>query len=256
MKVEPGDNAELVKSREEIEIMRKAGRELARICRQISQLVHPGVSTLELDKVARQMIEETNAKPAFLGYHGYPASVCTSIDEEVVHGIPSRKRCLREGEILSIDVGLILNGFFSDMAVTVPVGRIDPETSRLVAVTRRALEIAVEAARPGKRVGDISVAVQRYVEGEGFSVVRQYTGHGIGRQMHEEPKVPNFGEAGKGMRLRPRMVLALEPMVTAGTWRTETLADGWTVVTQDRRPAAHCEHTVALTDDGAEILTV
>jgi len=248
--------ADLVKSGEEVELMRKAGRELARIRRQLVSLVHPGISTLELDKVAQRMIESIGAKPAFLGYHGYPASICTSINEEVVHGIPSNKRYLRPGDIISIDTGLILNGFFSDTAITVAVGEVDPEVARLVAVTAKALELGIAALRPGRRIGDVSAAIERYVEGEGYSVVREYTGHGIGRQMHEEPKVPNFGEPGKGMRLKAGMVLALEPMVNRGTWKTQVQANGWTVITADRLPSAHFEHTVALSKDGAEILTV
>lgn len=250
------DTAELIKSRDEIELMRKAGRELAAVCRKLVELVHPGISTYELDKVARHLIESAGAKPAFLGYHGYPASICASINEEIVHGIPSRKRTLHEGDLISIDIGLILHGFFSDMAVTVPVGQVDPEIERLIAVTKRALEVGIAAAKPGKRVGEISSAVEKYVEGEGFSVVREYTGHGIGRQMHEDPRIPNYGKPTDGIRLKPGMALAIEPMVNVGGWQTELMSDGWTVLTLDRKPSAHYEHTIALTEDGAEILTV
>lgn len=250
------DNAELIKSHDEIELMRKSGHALAAVCRQLEGLVHPGISTYELDKVARDLIETAGAKAAFLGYHGYPASICTSINEEIVHGIPSRKRFLREGDLISIDMGLILHGFFSDMAVTLPVGQVDPEIERLIAATKRALEVGIAAAKPGKRMGEISSAIEKYVTGEGFSVVREYTGHGIGRQMHEDPKVPNFGKPTDGIRLKSGMVLAIEPMVNIGTWQTELMPDEWTVLTLDRKPSAHFEHTVALTEDGADILTV
>ena len=249
-------HAELIKSGAEIELMRQAGRELARIRDAVANLAHPGISTLELDKVARQLIESAGAKPAFLGYHGYPASICASINHEVVHGIPSRKRCLRDGDLLSIDLGLILHGFYADTAVSVAVGKVEPSVARLIEVTRNALSVGIEAMRTATRIGDISHAIEKFVVGEGFSVVREYTGHGIGRQMHEDPKVPNFGEAGKGVRLKKGMVLALEPMVNMGSWKTEVLGDEWTVVTADGKPSAHFEHTVALTENGVEVLTV
>ena len=255
-RVRPDFNAELIKSGEEIELMRAAGRELARIRGEVTSLAHPGISTHELDTVARQLIESVGAKPAFLGYHGYPATICASINEEVVHGIPSRKRILRDGDLLSIDLGLILHGFFSDTAITVPVGEVAPEDRRLIDATQGALAVGIQAMRPGQRIGDVASAIERYVQSQGFAVVREYTGHGIGRRMHEEPKVPNFGEAGKGMRLKTGMVIALEPMVNAGGWKTEVMPDGWTVVTADRKRSAHFEHTVALTENGAEILTV
>lgn len=249
-------HAELVKSGEEIELMRQAGRELARIRDAVADLAHPGISTLELDKVAHQLIEAAGARPAFLGYHGYPASICASINNEVVHGIPSRKRCLRDGDLLSIDLGLILHGFYADTAVSVGVGKVEPSVARLIDVTRIALSVGIGAMQTAQRIGDIGHAIEKYVAGEGFSVVREYTGHGIGRQMHEDPKVPNFGEAGKGVRLKRGMVLALEPMVNMGSWKTEVLDDDWTVVTADGKPSAHFEHTVALTEDGVEVLTV
>ncbi|MBN1868270.1 type I methionyl aminopeptidase [Candidatus Sumerlaeota bacterium] len=255
IQVQPGRHAGLIKSDEEIEQMRVAGHELARVRERLSEMVHPGVSTWDLDRVARESIERIGAVPAFLGYHGYPATICSSINEEVVHGIPSKNRILADGDLISIDVGLVLGGFFSDTALTLPVGRVAPEVEHLIAVTRRALDVGIEAARAGRRLGDVSSAIQEYVEGENLSVVREYTGHGIGRQMHEEPKIPNFGEAGKGLRLRPGMVLALEPMVNLGVWNTEVMPDGWTVVTADRKPSAHFEHTISLTRDGVEILT-
>ncbi|HUT26214.1 MAG TPA: type I methionyl aminopeptidase [Sumerlaeia bacterium] len=247
--------AGLIKSAEEIERMRKAGRELAAIRRRMAEMVRPGVSTEELDRTAREMVEAMGATPAFLGYHGFPATICASINEEVVHGIPSRERHLREGDMISIDIGLIHYGFYADTALTVAVGHVGQEVERLIEATRRALDIGIEAARPGKRVGDVSAAIQECVEAENFSVVREYTGHGIGREMHEDPKIPNYGLRDKGLRLREGMALALEPMVNAGTWRTEILEDGWTVVTADRKPSAHFEHTIALTKNGAEILT-
>jgi len=247
--------AGMVKSQEEIRQMRKAGGELALIRDALGQLVKPGVTTAELDEAAQEMIEAIGAKPAFLGYRGFSRSICTSVNEEVVHGIPSPDRTLKQGDVISIDVGLLHYGFVSDTAITVPVGEIDPEVSRLLAVTRRSLEIGIEAARPGQRLGDLGSAIQEYVEAEGFSVVTEYTGHGIGRQMHEEPKVPNFGKPGKGMRLRDGMVIALEPMVNMGQSATRELGDGWTVVTADGKPSAHFEHTIALSENGAEILT-
>jgi methionyl aminopeptidase len=247
--------AGLIKSAEEIERMRRAGQELAPIRSRMADMVRPGVSTEELDRVAREMVEAVGAKPAFLGYHGFPATICASINEEVVHGIPSPERRLRVGDMISIDIGLIHYGFYADTAFTVAVGHVSQEVQRLIEATRRALDVGIEAARPGRRVGDVSAAIQGFVEAESFSVVREYTGHGIGREMHEDPKIPNYGVRGQGLRLREGMVLALEPMVNAGTWRTETLGDGWTVVTADRRPSAHFEHTIALTKNGAEILT-
>lgn len=245
----------LIKSREEIELMRRAGEELAGVREKLERMVRPGVTTAELDDLAREEIERLGAKPAFLNYNGYPATICASINEEIVHGIPSEKRRLREGDLISIDVGLIHYGFYSDTALTVPVGEVSAEFLRLIEVTRQALEIGIDAARPGVRLGDVSSAIQQYVEGEGLAVVREYTGHGIGRQLHEEPKVANFGTAGKGLRLRPGMVIALEPMVNLGTWGTRVLEDDWTVVTADGKASAHFEHTVALTPGGAQVLT-
>jgi len=201
------------------------------------------------------MVEAGGARPAFLGYHGYPATICASINEEVVHGIPSKDRILCEGDLVSVDVGLVYDGFVADTAISLPVGPVSPEIERLIEATRRSLDAGIAAARPGHRLGDVSSAIQSCAESAGFSVVREYTGHGIGREMHEEPKVPNYGPASKGLRLRAGMVLALEPMLNVGGWQTEVLEDGWTVVTKDRKASCHFEHTIALTEDGAEILT-
>lgn len=255
IKVKHHQHADLIKSRDELEIMRRAGRELAQVRDKVASLIKPGVTTHELDEVARADIEKFGAKPAFLGYNGYPRTLCTSINEEIVHGIPDPGRRLKQGDLISIDIGLIHDGFYSDTAMTAAVGEVDPEIERLIEVTHKALEVGIEALRSGNRVGDVSNAIQTYVEGENLAVVREYTGHGIGRQLHEEPKVPNFGPPAKGLRLRPGMVIALEPMVNLGTWKTEVLKDGWTVVTADRKPSAHFEHTIALTQNGAEILT-
>lgn len=255
IKPKPDRYAGLIKSDEELEAMRRAGRELARVREEVARAVRPGVTTQELDRLALRLITELGAKPAFLGYNGYPATLCTSINEEVVHGIPSARRRLNAGDLISIDLGLILQGFYSDTAVTVAVGEVSAERRQLIEVTRKALEVGIAAMRADGRVGDVSSAIQRYVESQKMTVVRDYTGHGIGREMHEDPKIPNYGSPGRGLRLRPGMVLALEPMVNLGTWRTQVLEDGWTVVTADGKPSAHFEHTVALTGAGVEILT-
>jgi methionyl aminopeptidase len=214
----------------------------------------PGVTTAELDELARTRTRALGAEPAFLGYHGYPASLCVSVNDEVVHGIPSRRRRLAEGDVVGLDFGAVLDGWYGDAARTVAVGRIDSAAARLLAVCREALVRAVAAARPGGTLGDVGAAVQRWVEGEGFSVVREFVGHGIGRRLHEPPHVPNFGEPGKGERLRPGMVLAIEPMVNAGTPDVEQLDDGWTAVTADGALSAHFEHTVAVTENGPVVL--
>ena len=247
--------ASLIKTGKEIETMRAAGRMLAAVRDRIAEMVRPGVSTWDLDAEARRLIEADGARPAFLGYHGYPATICASINEEVVHGIPAKDRVLKEGDLLSVDVGLVYDGFVSDTAVSVGVGRVSDDIARLIDATRRSLDAGIKAASTARRVGDISAAVQACAEAAGFSVVREYTGHGIGREMHEDPKIPNYGPAGKGLRLRPGMALAIEPMVNLGGWQTEVLDDGWTVVTKDRKASCHFEHTIALTEDGAQILT-
>jgi methionyl aminopeptidase len=243
------------RSAAELEKMRAAGRLVGEVLTALTPSVVPGVTTAELDEVAEKMITDAGAIPAFKGYHGYPATICSSINEEVIHGIPSGQRVLREGDILSIDVGASLEGYFGDSAITLPVGHVSEEAARLLTVTEEALYKAIEVARPGGRVSDIGHAVQKHVEAYGFSVVREFVGHGIGQKMHEEPQVPNYGEAGRGPRLAEGMVLAIEPMVNAGKPAVKVLGDGWTAVTRDGSLSAHFEHTVAVTADGPWILT-
>ena len=243
------------RSAAELEKMRAAGRLVGEVLTELTAQVKPGVTTAALDEIAEELIRRAGAIPAFKGYHGYPATICASINEEVIHGIPSRRRVLQEGDILSIDVGASLGGYFGDSAITVPVGRVTEEAASLLRVTEEALYKAIEHARPGGRISDIGNAVQRHVEAHGFSVVREFVGHGIGQQMHEEPQVPNYGEPGHGPRLAAGMVLAIEPMVNAGSPAVKVLADGWTAVTRDRSLSAHFEHTVAVTGEGPWILT-
>jgi methionyl aminopeptidase len=249
--------------RERIEL--RTADEIARI-RDACLVVHdvlaelvaaavPGTTTGELDRLARARTRDRGAAPAFLGYHGYPAALCISVNEEVVHGIPSSRRVLRAGDVVGLDFGVVHHGYYGDSAFTVAVGAVDPAARRLLGVARGALDRAIAAARPGARVGDVGAAVQRHVEGHGFSVVRDFVGHGIGRSLHEPPHVPNFGLPGSGVPIRPGMVLALEPMVNAGTSGVRVLDDGWTAVTQDGGLSAHFEHTVAVTENGPEILT-
>jgi methionyl aminopeptidase len=243
------------KSPQALARMREAGRVLVaamRICREMAK---PGVSTLEIDQEVEALIRKRGARPAFKGYRGYPATVCVSINEEVVHGIPAAHRRLKEGDIVGLDFGAIVEGFHADAAITVPIGEIPPGVQRLLDVTREALDLAIDQVRPGKRIGDVSAAVQRHAEGAGFGVVRAFVGHGIGRDLHEDPQVPNFGEPGKGVLLRPGMVLAIEPMVTMGHWAVRVLDDRWTAVTEDGSLAAHFEHTVAVTEAGPDVLT-
>jgi len=235
--------------------MREAGRILADAFRMCRDLVKPGVSTLEIDREVENLIRERNAKPAFKGYRGFPATICASINEEVVHGIPAARRRLREGDIIGLDLGAIVEGYYADAAVTLPVGEVPDEVRRLLDVTRESLELGIAECRPGRRIGDVSVAVQRHVEAAGFGIVRAFVGHGIGRALHEDPQVPNFGEPGRGPLLRAGMVLALEPMVTMGHWEVRVLADRWTAVTVDGSLAAHFEHTVAVTEHGPDVLT-
>jgi methionyl aminopeptidase len=216
----------------------------------------PGVTTLEVDAVAREVIDRRGARSNFLGYHGFPAVVCTSPNEVIVHGIPSPDVKLEEGDILSIDCGAIIEGWHADAAVTVPIGEIDAESQRLIDVTRESLEAAIQQVVEGKRLGDVGAAVEGRAEAAGFTVVREYVGHGIGTAMHEEPQVPNYGPAGRGMKLKEGLVLAIEPMVNAGGPETEVLEDGWTVVTRDGRRSAHFEHTIAVTHNGPEVLTL
>lgn len=248
--------AVILKSVDEIEKMRRAGRVVREVLELVRAHVKPGATTLDLERVAESRISELGAKPAFKGYHGYPCVLCTSVNSEVVHGIPSKKRVLKEGDIVSVDCGAVIDGYYGDAAITVPVGeKISPEAEKLLRVTEASLKAGIAQVRPGATLGDIGAAVQQVVEAEGFSVVRDFVGHGIGAQMHEEPQVPNFGEAGRGMKLRPGMVIAIEPMVNAGKPDVRVLKDGWTAVTDDGSMSAHFEHTVAVTDTGARILT-
>ncbi len=245
----------VLKSPREIALMRDAARVVVaaqRLCRELSR---PGVSTLEIDQEVEGLIRKAGARPAFKGYRGFPATICASINEEVVHGIPAAHRRLKEGDIVGLDLGAVVEGYYADAAFTLAIGEIPPEVQRLLDVTRESLELAIQQARPGNRLGDVSAAVQRRVEAAGFGVVRAFVGHGIGRELHEDPQVPNFGEPGKGPLLRAGMVLAIEPMVTMGHWEVRVLADRWTAVTEDNSLAAHFEHTVAITADGPDVLT-
>ena len=246
----------IYKSPDEVDKMRVAGRIVAATIDAVLGAVRPGVSTADLDAVAEGFIREREATPSFKGYRGFPASICASLNEEVVHGIPSPKRILKEGDVLSLDFGAIWEGYHADSAMTVFVGEPpSAEAEKLVRVTEDALEAGISQIRPGGRLSDISHAVQQVVEGAGFSVVREYVGHGIGRNLHEDPQIPNFGLPGRGPELRPGLVVAVEPMVTMGDWRTRVLADDWTVVTADGSLAAHFEHTIAVTEAGHEVLT-
>lgn len=235
--------------------MRAAGRIVGEILALLQERIAPGVTTAELDRIAESECRKRKARPAFKGYGGFPYTICASPNEKVVHGFPDSTP-LREGDILSIDFGVLYDGFYGDAAVTVPVGRVEPTASRLLAVTEASLGRAIGAARAGGRLSDISHAVQTYVEAEGFSVVREFVGHGIGRQLHEAPQLPNFGPPGQGPRLKPGMTLAIEPMINAGGPGVKVLGDGWTAVTTDGQLSCHFEHTVAITEDGAEILTL
>jgi methionyl aminopeptidase len=245
----------VIKSPVEIEMMREAGRITAKALRLVGESVRPGVTTRALDKIAEEYIRSEGAKPAFLGYHGFPATLCTSINEQVVHGIPG-KRMLAEGDVLSVDCGAVVDGFFGDSAMTFAVGEVSAEARALMDATRDSLTAGIAKMRADMRLYDIGAAVQQVAEAAGFSVVREYVGHGIGRAMHEEPQVPNFGQAGKGVQLKPGMVFAVEPMVNAGGYEVRSLDDGWTVVTADGSLSAHFEHTIAVTEDGPVILTV
>lgn len=244
-----------IKTSEEIETMRQAGRIVAETLALLESKIRPGITTGELDALAYDNCVKKGAIPSFKGYNGFPASLCASINEEVVHGIPSPHRKLREGDIVSLDFGVIYQGLQGDAAITVGVGKIDPLAEKLIQVTREALYAGIDKARSKRRLSDISWAVQSYVEARGFSVVKQYVGHGIGRRMHEDPQIPNFGPPGRGPILQPGMVLALEPMVNVGTWKTVVKEDGWTVVTEDGALSAHFEHTVLVTKGAPDILT-
>jgi len=243
------------RSQSEVDKLRRVNQLVARILGELRQMVVPGVTTEDIDVLAERRVRDAGAEPAFKGYHGYPATVCVSVNEQVVHGIPSA-RPLVSGDIVSIDMGAKLDGFFGDCAVTVPVGSVTPEVSGLLRVTEAALFRGIDAVRPGARVSDIGAAVQQHVEAQGYSVVREFVGHGIGTSLHEEPQVANYGPAGHGPRLSEGMVLAIEPMVNAGKPAVKVLPDGWTAVTKDKSLSAHFEHTVVVTRDGAEILTL
>ncbi len=244
----------ILKSDREIEYMRDAGKIVAETLVEIQNAVKPGVSTLELDKIAEKYIRSCGAIPAFKGYGGFPATICSSINEEVVHGIPSLKK-LNNGDNVSIDVGAEIHGYNGDSAVTFPVGEVTAEMQDLLDVTQQSLYKGIEQAIAGNRLGDISNAVQTCTEKHSYGIVRDYVGHGIGRKMHEDPQIPNFGAAGRGPRLKAGMALAIEPMINLGTHEVKTLHDGWTVVTKDRKPSAHFEHTIVITDGKPEILT-
>jgi methionyl aminopeptidase len=243
------------RSQSEIEKLRRVNQLVARILAELRQMVAPGVTTHDIDALAERRVREAGAQPAFKGYHGYPATVCASVNEQVVHGIPS-SRALVEGDIVSIDMGAKLDGFFGDCAVTVPVGEVSKEALSLLRVTEEALFRGIEAVKPGARVSDIGAAVQKHVEAHGYSVVREFVGHGIGTSLHEDPQVANYGPGGSGPRLSEGMVLAIEPMVNAGEAAVKVLSDGWTAVTVDRSLSAHFEHSVVVTRGGTEILTL
>jgi methionyl aminopeptidase len=243
------------RSSSELDRMREAGRLVGEILTELSSMVAPGVTTADLDEAAERRIRAAGAIPAFKGYHGYPATICASVNEEVIHGIPSGRRVLNEGDVISIDVGASLDGYYGDSAITLPVGQVSEPAAQLLRVTEEALYKAIERVKVGGRVSDIGHAVQHHVEAYGFSVVREFVGHGIGQRMHEEPQVPNYGEPGRGPRLAEGMVLAIEPMVNAGKPAVKVLADGWTAVTRDGSLSAHFEHTVAVTANGPRILT-
>lgn len=250
--------APVLKSPREIQIMREAGRIVARVHAALKDVIHPGVSTFDLDQLAVSVIQKYNATSAFIGYRGFPASICASVNSELVHGIPNRRRVLSEGDIISIDIGVNYRGFIGDSAWTYAVGRVSPVAEELMRVTEASLYEAIKKAKAGNRVIDISRAVQQHVEAHGMHIVREYTGHGVGRQMHEGPQVLNYvsEDVDGNIQLQPGLVLAIEPMVQYGTWETKTLKDKWTVVSKDGSLAAHFEHTVAITNSGPEILTL
>jgi len=244
-----------VKSPQELDSMRRAGKIVGNVIDLLKAAVAPGMTTKDLDEIAYKEITRQKAKPTFMGYHGFPASICTSVNEEIVHGIPG-KRILQEGDIVKVDVGATIEGFIGDAAVSLPVGEVTPEAITLMEDTRISLEEGIRAAQPGGRVGDIGAAVQAYGESRGYGVVREFVGHGVGRFLHEDPQVPNYGQAGMGPLLRVGMCIAIEPMFNLGDWHTKILDDEWTVITADGKLSAHFEHSIAITEDGPEILTV
>ena len=242
------------KSQKEIDKMRASGQLVGGVLQQLRAMVAPGMTTLEVDRAAEKMIRDAGAYPTFKGYNGFPFSICASVNEQVVHGFPSEYE-LKEGDIFSIDVGATLDGFVGDTATTVAIGKVTEDCSRLMRVTEECLQLAIEQCRAGNHLGDIGFAVQSHAEAHGYSIVRDYVGHGIGRKMHEDPQIPNYGKPGKGPKIKKGYVFALEPMVNMGSLHTKTLKDGWTVVTVDGQPSAHFEHTVAITEEGPEVLT-
>jgi methionyl aminopeptidase len=244
----------IAKSRREIEKMRAAGQLVGLVLQELRCMVQPGVTTLQVNNAAERMIRDAGALPTFKGYHGFPYSICASVNEQVVHGFPSNYK-LTEGDIFSIDVGVTLEGYVGDTATTVPVGKVSEGWLKLIRVTEECLARAIEQCRVGNHLGDIGWAVQEHAEGHGYSVVREYVGHGIGRRMHEDPQIPNYGKPGRGPKIKSGYVFAVEPMVNMGSHQTKVLADGWTVVTLDGRPSAHAEHTIAITENGPEVLT-
>jgi len=243
-----------LKSEEDLKMLQRSGQILGRVMKGLEKIVNPGISTLQIDRLAEELIVGEGAKPAFKGYQGFPAAICASINEEIVHGIPG-KRVLEEGDIISLDLGVNLSGYFSDAAITLAVGKISPEVMKLIQVTREALAEGIKKAIIGNNLSDVSHRIQSFVEGNGFSVVRQFVGHGIGKNLHEEPEIPDFGRPHQGPILKKGMVLAIEPMVNMGSWESEILPNGWTAVTKDRQVSAHFEHTIALTEEGPVILT-
>ena len=245
----------IIYTREEISSIKKSNEIVAKILAELGRMIAPGVQTKELDEYAEMRVKESNAIPAFKGYRGYPASLCTSINEEIVHGIPS-SRSLREGDIISIDFGVLYEGYYGDAAATYPVGEITPKAQKLIKAAEETFYKGMEQMKPGKRISDISSAIQSHVESQGFSVIRAFVGHGIGLSLHEEPQVPNFGLPGRGPKIKSGMVLAIEPMIAMGDWDVEILDDNWTAITRDRSLSAHYEHTVAITEKGPEILSL
>ncbi len=245
----------IYKSEKEIQAIKRSNQIVAKILSELALLIKPGIRTKDLDEYAEKRTREMDAVPAFKGYRGYPASLCTSINEEIVHGIPSA-RTLRAGDIISLDFGVVYEGFYGDAAVTYPVGDISPRAEKLIATARESFAKGLTKIKEGNRLSDISYAIQSHVESQGFAVIRSFVGHGIGFALHEEPQVPNFGSPGRGPKLKPGMVLAIEPMIAVGNWEVEILTDNWTAVTKDRSLSAHHEHTVALTQNGAEILSL
>jgi len=245
----------IIYTREEISSIKKSNEIVAKILAELGRMITPGVQTKELDEYAEMRVKKLNAIPAFKGYRGYPASLCTSINEEIVHGIPS-SRSLREGDIISIDFGVLYEGYYGDAAATYPVGEITPKAQKLIKAAEETFYKGMEQMKPGKRISDISSAIQSHVESQGFSVIRAFVGHGIGLSLHEEPQVPNFGLPGRGPKIKSGMVLAIEPMIAMGDWDVEILDDNWTAITRDRSLSAHYEHTVAVTEKGPEILSL